>query len=73
MNEATKHTPYELVFGQPPRSLLIPDNTLMGKINEEDLEEVYNTIKYMYAYIVAHISAKHVHVCLSLFFLGVYG
>lgn len=40
MHEATKHTPYELVFGQPPQSLVIPDKTLVGKIHEEDLGEV---------------------------------
>ena len=39
VHEATKHTPYELVFGQPPRSLLVPDATFKGKINEEDLSE----------------------------------
>lgn len=39
MHEATKHTPYELVFGQPPRSLLVPDVSFKGKINEEDLCE----------------------------------
>ena len=39
VHEATKHTPYELVFEQPPRSLLVPDVTFKGKINEEDLSE----------------------------------
>ena len=39
VHEATKHTPYELVFGQPPRSLLVPNVTFKGKINEEELEE----------------------------------
>ena len=38
MHEVTKHTPYELAFGQPPRSLLIPDPNVSGKIAEEDLE-----------------------------------
>ena len=38
VHEATKHTPYELVFGQPPRSLLVPNVTFKGNINEE-LEE----------------------------------
>ena len=28
-----------MVFGQPPRSLLVPDATFKGKINEEDLNE----------------------------------
>ena len=40
VHESTKHTPYELVFGQPPRSLVIRDNKLAGKIDEEDLGEV---------------------------------
>ena len=39
IHEATKHTPYELIFGQPPRSLLVPNVTFKGKINEEELEE----------------------------------
>jgi len=39
VHEATKHTPYELVFGQPPRSLLVPNATFKGMINEEELVE----------------------------------
>ena len=38
VHEVTKHTPYELAFGQPPRSLVIPDPNFSGKIAEEDLE-----------------------------------
>ena len=38
VHETTKHTPYELVFEQPPRSVLIPDTTMKGKINEEDFQ-----------------------------------
>ena len=41
VHEATKNTPYELVFGQPPRSLLIPDNKLSGRLDEEDLYILY--------------------------------
>ena len=37
VHEATKHIPYKLVFGQPPRFLLVPDATFKGKINEEEL------------------------------------
>ena len=37
---ALKHTPYELVFGQPPYSLLIPDIKLAGRLDEDDLGEV---------------------------------
>ena len=37
VHETTKHTPYELVFGQPPRSLLVPVATFKGKIDEEEL------------------------------------
>ena len=25
VHESTKHTPHELVFGQPPRSVVLPD------------------------------------------------
>ena len=41
VHESTKYTPRELVFGQPPRSLVIPDNKLAGKIDEEVLGEVH--------------------------------
>ena len=34
VHETTKHTVYELVFGQPSRSLLVPVATFKGKINE---------------------------------------
>lgn len=39
VHEATHHTPYEMVFGQPPRSLLLPDPSCKQMINEEDLLE----------------------------------
>ena len=38
VHDSTKHTPYELVFGQPPRSHIIPDS-FQGEINEEDIEQ----------------------------------
>ena len=38
VHSSTKHTPFELVFGQPPRSVLVPDARLKERINEEDLE-----------------------------------
>ena len=38
VHEVTKHTLYELAFGQPPPSLVIPDPDFSGKIAEEDLE-----------------------------------
>ena len=41
VHETTKQTPYELVFGQPPRSLLIPDTTLAWRIDEEDVLQVH--------------------------------
>ena len=31
--------PYELVFGQPPRSIFIPDAFFKGHINEEDIQQ----------------------------------
>ena len=34
-HEATKHTPYELVFGQPPRSILVLDAGFRGQLDEE--------------------------------------
>lgn len=40
VHEATKHTPYELVFGQPPRSTVVPGVDFQGRINEEDLQSV---------------------------------
>ena len=36
VHSSTKHTQFELVFGQPPRSV-VPDARLKG-LNEEDLE-----------------------------------
>eukprot|EP00731_Ephydatia_muelleri_P030186 Em0021g709a len=38
LENSTKHNPFELVFGQPPRSVVVPDARLKGLINEEDLE-----------------------------------
>ena len=38
VHSSTKHTPFELMFGQPPRSVVVPDARLKGLINEEDLE-----------------------------------
>ena len=43
VHKSTKHTPYELVFRQPPRSLLVPDATLRGQLDEEALQCV-NTL-----------------------------
>eukprot|EP00731_Ephydatia_muelleri_P010267 Em0005g853a len=39
VHESTKHTPYELVFGQPPRSVVLPDVSFRGKIDEEDYKD----------------------------------
>eukprot|EP00731_Ephydatia_muelleri_P004857 Em0002g1033a len=39
VHESTKHTPYELVFGQPPRTVVLPDVSFRGKIDEEDLKD----------------------------------
>ena len=44
LSRTTKHTPYELVFGQPPTSLLVSYATLKGKINE-DLDDHVPSIK----------------------------
>ena len=49
VHEATKNTPYELVFGQPPRSLLVPDVTFRGQLSEEVLITVPDDpVSYMY-------------------------
>ena len=37
VHSSTKHIPFELVFGQLPRSVVVPDVRLKGLINEEDL------------------------------------
>ena len=39
VHETTKAMPYELVFGQPPRSIIIPGPRLKGTIDEEQLDE----------------------------------
>ena len=38
MHDATKHTPYELVFGQPPQSLIVPDANFQGVLDEQAIE-----------------------------------
>lgn len=38
MYEVTKHTPNQLAFGQPPRSVEIPNAKFSGKIGEMDFE-----------------------------------
>lgn len=38
VHEVTKHTLYELVFGQPPRSLTVPDAHFGVQLNDEALE-----------------------------------
>ena len=37
VHESTKQMPYELVFGQPPRSIVEPDGKLRGRCCEEDI------------------------------------
>ncbi|KAL5516751.1 hypothetical protein EMCRGX_G002158 [Ephydatia muelleri] len=39
VHETTKQMPYELVFGQPPRSIIIPDPRLKAMIDEEQLDK----------------------------------
>lgn len=38
VHEATKHTPYGLVFGQPPWLLLDPDAGFRNQLDEEVLQ-----------------------------------
>ncbi len=37
VHESIKKMPYEVVFGQPPRSTIVPDAHLKGKIDKDDL------------------------------------
>ena len=39
VHETAKQMPYELVSGQPPRSIKIPEPWLKGMIDEEPLDE----------------------------------
>ena len=45
-HEATKHTPYELVFGQPPRSILVPDAGFRGQLAEKVLHSTEEVDTY---------------------------
>ena len=45
-HEATKHTPYELVFGQPPHSILVPDAGFRGQLDEEVLHSTEEVDTY---------------------------
>ena len=38
VHETMKTTPYELVFGQPPRSVIAPDSTVGGIIDETAIQ-----------------------------------
>ena len=41
VHESTKHTPYQLVFGQTPRSVVLPDVSFKRKIYEEDIKATH--------------------------------
>lgn len=38
VHETMKTTPYELVFGQPPRSVIVPDSTVGGIMDETAIQ-----------------------------------
>ena len=38
MHDATKHTPYELIFGQPLRFLIVPDANFQGVLDEQAIQ-----------------------------------
>ena len=39
VHEATKQMPYELVFGQSPMSMIVPDPSFKGRIDKKDLQD----------------------------------
>ena len=38
VHDTTKQTPYELVFGQPPRAIFVPDVNFRGQLDEDVLK-----------------------------------
>ena len=38
VNDTNKQTPYELVFGQPPRAIFVPDVNFRGQLDEDVLK-----------------------------------
>ena len=38
VHDTTKQTPYELVFGQPPRAIVVPDVNFQGQLDEDVLK-----------------------------------
>eukprot|EP00731_Ephydatia_muelleri_P035403 Em0120g9a len=65
VHSSTKHTPFELVFGQPPRSVVVPDARLKGLINEEDLELNVPTGEMKSAQDTSHVDRTTVELTLQ--------
>ena len=38
VHDTTKQTPYELVIGQPPRAIVVPDVNFRGQLDEDVLK-----------------------------------
>ena len=37
-HDSTKQTPYELIFGQPPRAIFVPNVNFQGQLDEDVLK-----------------------------------
>ena len=67
VHETTGHSPYELVFGQKPRTMKLAGEGAPSIIKEDDLEldgvvfedeKVNNNYSYIYAYTLANVCIK---------------
>ena len=45
VHDTTKQTPYELVFGQPPRAIFVPDVNFRGQLDEDGLKRPSEDVK----------------------------
>ncbi|KAL5486382.1 hypothetical protein EMCRGX_G018851 [Ephydatia muelleri] len=45
VHDTTKQTPYELVFGQPPRAIFVPDVNFRGQLDEDVLKRPSEDVK----------------------------
>ena len=45
MTPCTKQTPYELVFGRPPRASFVPDVNFRGQLDEDVLKRPSEEVK----------------------------
>ena len=67
VHETTGHSPYELVFGQKPRTMKLAGEGAPSIIKEDDLEldgvvfedeKVNKNYSYIYAYTLANVCIK---------------